>query len=118
MKPSKPVVLLSILYVLHLVCKFAAIPVPIFVSSYFADLLCMPLLLSVILLAMRKTQGQPTLKLSWQMVLFACFYVSVAFEFLLPRLDIRYTSDPKDMLIYFIGGCIFFFFQTTLVPLD
>ena len=108
--------LLLALYVVHLVLKFGRVPVPPFFSHYFADLLCMPLLLSSAGLFMRWLRAEEGLYLSWAMILVATLYVSLVFEYVLPLLFERYTADVWDVVMYGVGGGLFFVFQKRLLP--
>lgn len=107
---------LSIVYLVHLWLKFGQVPVPGFFSHYFADLLCMPLLLGYALLFMRWFRGEPDLRLSTAMILAGVIYVSVVFEWILPHFFRRYTADGWDVVMYGIGGSIFWTLQDKLVP--
>ena len=106
---------LSIIYFIHLILKFANITVPIWVSSYLADLLCLPLLLFFITLIIRKVQQNPFFKLGFGMILFAFLTLSLVFEIYLPLISPRYTSDKIDILMYAVGGVLFYIFQPKLV---
>jgi hypothetical protein len=102
---------LTSLYFLHLILKFARVSVPGFFSQYFADLLCIPLLLSYALLGMRWYRAEPGMYLSVGMILAGVVYVGVVFEGLLPLYFQRYTADSRDVLMYCIGGWVFWVFQ-------
>jgi ribose/xylose/arabinose/galactoside ABC-type transport system permease subunit len=104
-----------LMYVVHLCLKFTAAPVPSFFSRYFADLLCMPLMLSMIALAMRRVLHRPDFCLSVGMVFFAMVYTAVVFEWLLPRLNERYVADPLDVWMYGMGSLVFIVFQKRLL---
>lgn len=108
--------LLLALYVVHLVLKFGRVPVPLFFSQYFADLLCMPLLLSFTALFMRWFRAEEDLYLSGAMILVATLYVSLIFEYVLPLLFERYTADAWDVVMYGVGGGLFFVFQKWWLP--
>lgn len=106
--------ILLALYNIHLVLKFSHIPVPIALSSYFADLLCMPILLSIATIFIAKTQQNPSFKLSLNMILFATLYVSLVFEYILPMFKPnRFTSDWGDVFCYGLGAS-FFWLQSSL----
>ena len=109
-------VFLLALYVVHLVLKFGRVPVPPFFSHYFADLLCMPLLLSSTVLFMRWVRADASLYLSGAMILVASLYVSLVFECVLPLFFQRYTADVWDVVMYGVGGGLFYVFQKRLLP--
>ena len=111
--------LLSLLlasYFVHLALKFSQVPVPMFFSHYFADLLCMPLLLSVAVLVMRWVKADAGLHLSRAMILVATLYVSLVFECVLPLFFQRYTADFWDVVMYGVGGGLFWVFQKRWLP--
>lgn len=110
--------LLLALYVVHLVLKFGRVPVPPFFSHYFADLLCMPLLLSSVALFMRWLRADVGLYLSGGMILVGTLYVSLVFECVLPLFFQRYTADVWDVVMYGVGGGLFGFFQKHFLPID
>ena len=103
-------------YLIHLLFKFGRVPVPWFISHYFADLLCMPLLLSVVVIGMRGVKKDPNLILPGSMIVMAVLYVAFVFEYWLPLHWSRYTADVFDLLMYGVGGLGFYFFQTWLLP--
>jgi len=106
---------LSMAYLVHLCLKFGQVPVPSFFSYYFADLLCMPLLLSYALLFMRWFRGEPDLRLSAAMIVTGVAYVSLVFEWVLPHFFRRYTGDVWDVVMYGIGGVLYYCFQDRLL---
>lgn len=106
---------LTTAYAVHLVLKFGRVPVPPFFSHYFADLLCIPLLLSYTLLFMRWVKQEPDLQLSPTMILVGVAYVSVVFEWVLPHFFSRYTADSWDVVMYGIGGIFYYCFQGRLL---
>jgi len=107
---------LLVLYAVHLVLKFGRVPVPMFFSHYFADLLCMPLLLSTAALFMRLVRADEDLYLSRAMILVATLYVGLVFECVLPLFFQRYTADFWDVVMYGVGGGLFWGFQERLLP--
>lgn len=84
---------------------------PQFFSSYFNDLLCLPVVLGTCLLLIRQFSKKKQLNIS----LFSCLSLaalySVYFEIYLPEVTERYTADPVDALLYFMGAFIFYFLQ-------
>ncbi|MCX6181363.1 MAG: hypothetical protein NT150_05515 [Bacteroidetes bacterium] len=103
------IAILSVLYSFQLLCKFQNISTPQWFSSYFADLLCLPLLLLCTLVVMKKIKKIEVL--SWQMILFTLVYVSVVFEFILPLYSNRYTADKIDLIMYTAGSILFYVLQ-------
>jgi hypothetical protein len=99
------------LYAFHLYLKISHIAVPTWASSYVADLLCMPIFLSLSTTILAKTQQNPHFRLSVAMLVFATCYVSLLFELLLPYyFPQRFTSDIFDVLAYVLGVFVFVVF--------
>jgi hypothetical protein len=105
---------LSGVYALLLYLKFNQINVPSLVSSYLADLISMPILLSATLVLLRWIKRLPHFLFNWKHVLFAWAYVCVVFEWYLPSRSSTYTSDPVDVLVFGISGLIFLLLQPKL----
>jgi hypothetical protein len=83
-------------------------PLPVLVTSYVADVLALPLLLSAALWLMRHIYfGRPdfSLPVSWIVATWAG--LSLWFELLLPRFRLHATADGFDVLAYALGGLIF-----------
>lgn len=104
-------IVLLILYAVHLSIKYNSIVVPVWISSYVADLLCVPFILSLFVMIVRFVKKQNTFRLPPSMIVFAVLYISFVFEYLMPKYSARYTADPVDVVFYFIGGVFYFFFQ-------
>ena len=84
---------------------------PAFFSSYLNDLLCLPIVLSLCLFLIRFLSKNKQVQIS----LFSAFSLaalySIYFEFYLPDLTTRYTSDIIDVLLYFTGAFSFWLVQ-------
>jgi hypothetical protein len=84
-------------------------PLPSFATSYLADILALPLILSGALWLMRVIyfrNSQFTLPLAW--VLASWLGLSLWFELWLPRLRPQSaTADLADVLAYALGGLLF-----------
>lgn len=116
MKKAKTyIVIASALYLLQLVLKFSKTTVPSWYISYFSDFLCMPLLLFYALWFLRKIKKSSALILSWKMIFFAWIYVSIVFELLLPKFAHKFTADIFDVLVYGLGGLLYFVFQKQVI---
>ncbi|WP_299601096.1 hypothetical protein [uncultured Aquimarina sp.] len=84
------------------------IRLPLFFQNYLNDLLCMPLVLSVCQLAVRKLKNDTRILLPMPLLILVTIGYSIYFEWYLPQYDDRYTADWLDVLMYFIG--MFFFY--------
>lgn len=102
---------LSLVYAIHLYLKFSHTPVPVFVSSYLADVLCLPLLLAIVRILIQKVQQNPHFHLSFPMIFLVFLMVSFLFEVFLPQLSLRYRADGYDILAYAFGGLCYYVFQ-------
>lgn len=93
-------------------------PLPSLINNYVNDLLCFPLVLGAITFIIRKLKKDNHFTFSIYFVLFLVAYYSVYFEYYLPIVNTRYTADWIDVLLYFIGGISFYFFEkrTKVVP--
>jgi hypothetical protein len=100
---------LASVYLGHVVWRWLDFPRPTWVQFYLDDLLCIPLVLTVTLYILRFFYG-PQLRLSWYQVVFTVIYFSLAFEVFFPRFMPRYTGDWVDVVLYAVGGVIFYRF--------
>lgn len=103
--------ILIVFYIVHLYLKFAGVAVPIWMSSYLADLLCLPVMFALFTWFMRDILKRETFKLSLLMMLFGVCYISFAFEWLAPRWSSRYTADRMDVVCYLLGGIFYLLFH-------
>lgn len=77
--------------------------------SYLDDILCIPIVLSIMLLIFRqfiKKNNNYSFPISF--VIIAVVYLSIFFELILPVISSRYNRDLVDILVYSIGGIIFY----------
>jgi hypothetical protein len=82
------------------------------ISDYLADLLCLPIVLSIVLFAMRKMRVVPeSFELTPAMILAALIYFSIVFEWLLPLWSDRYQSDFLDIVAYSLGAIAYYYFR-------
>jgi hypothetical protein len=82
-----------------------------FVTSYLADIISLPLILSALLFFMRHWLKQPNYYLSLKVTAFAFLYEMIVFEYLLPGFSQNYVADFCDIIAYGIGALCFFFSQ-------
>ncbi|MCC3160257.1 hypothetical protein LJ737_23675 [Hymenobacter sp. 15J16-1T3B] len=84
------------------------LPLPSWVTSWLADALAMPVVLTLALVVQRLVRRRPQLVLPASWLWAAWLYVSVWFELLAPWLrPARYTADWLDVLAYALGTWAF-----------
>ena len=86
---------------------------PSFFSSYLNDLLCLPIVLSICFFIIRSFGKNRSLKISFFTAFSLAALYAVYFEFYLPEVTTRYTSDVIDVLLYFVGAIIFWLVQSS-----
>ena len=91
-----------------------ALPLPSWVYFYVNDMLCMPIVLGISLAIVRFCKKTENIYVPISATVSIAIYYAFHFEWLMPKLHERYTSDPIDVLIYFIGALLFFTFQKRL----
>ncbi|RNI31299.1 hypothetical protein [Rufibacter latericius] len=101
--------ILAALYLAHRSLVLLEVSRPAWLRFYLDDLLCLPLLLTVTLFLMRFLYG-PQVRFTKYHVGFVILYVSLAFELVFPTFLPRYTGDPVDVLLYAVGGWLFYRF--------
>ena len=78
------------------------------VSDYAADLMAIPVVLSIALWAIRRSKkDRQDYQLKIWMIVFTVVLYAVLFEWLFPNMTDRFTGDPLDALAYAIGGAFF-----------
>ena len=109
MSPIKNIyfLLFSIIYLLIKTLQLSGVDIPI-VHDYFADLLCIPIVLSICLALLQLLYSKYKYRrLELSKVVFAVIYVAIVFELFLPFYSSTYTGDIIDVAAYCIGGVIF-----------
>lgn len=91
-----------------------ALPLPKWIAFYANDFLCMPLVLSISLAAIRYIKKNAAIYVPLRVVLAITTYYAVYFEWIMPKFSSRYTSDPIDILLYFLGAILFVVVQKRL----
>ncbi|WP_375437924.1 hypothetical protein [uncultured Hymenobacter sp.] len=87
---------------------FADWQLPSLVRFYLADVLALPLELTLILYVMRHWYFRsPGFKLPASWIFSAWLVTAIWFEGVLPRIDARATADPLDVVAYAVGGLLF-----------
>jgi len=100
---------LATLYALKIGSRFFGYgPLPALLTSYLADLACLPLELTLALVFFRRVyfrRARFVLPTAW---IFSAWLLTAGwFELLLPRLSPVATADPLDVVAYALGGLIF-----------
>lgn len=83
---------------------FVAHPI---IQGYLSDFLAIPLMLGVILIILRWYSNDPRFQISSLRILFAFVYISVAFEWILPKYKANFHADWWDVLAYGLGALVF-----------
>ena len=84
---------------------------PSWVFHYLNDFLLIPIVGLVSLHAVWYIKKDNTLRLNPLTILSLVTLFSVVFEYYLPQKSYRYTADVLDVICYFMGGVVFYFFQ-------
>ena len=105
------VLIFSLVYLVLILAKYQFILLSAALVNHGADLLCLPLMLSLSVFIIKKVKQDPGLRLSyWQ--IFAVFtYISFVFELILPQLTTKFTADWLDVGAYAAGGIIYLWFR-------
>jgi len=81
-----------------------------FTAFYLDDLLCLPIVLSIIQYVQRKRYGLQ-FKLPLSHVIISVAFITVVFEAVLPAVSTRFRGDLFDVLFYTVGGTLFYGFN-------
>lgn len=92
-------------------CEKLEIILPDFLRFYVNDFLIIPIVLTIVLWIVRKAKGNAQQQLSFWNIIYLCVLYSVLFEYWFPKYLVRYTFDLLDIVMYFIGGFVFYFLQ-------
>lgn len=90
------------------------LPLPFWTYFYVNDFLCMPIVLSISLAALRYIKKAETIYVPVSIILIMTGYYALYFEWLMPKINTRYTGDIIDVALYFIGALLFYVFQKRL----
>jgi hypothetical protein len=89
-------------------------PLPNGIYFYVNDFLCMPIVLGICLSVLRLIKKTDHLYVPFGVVLGLTVYFAVYFEWFMPQVSERYTSDFIDVILYFSGAFLFYRFQKKL----
>lgn len=82
--------------------------IPQVVNNYFNDLVCLPIVLTICLCSVRIIKRNNIIALNSYEVVSVFILYSILFELVFPTFLERYTCDYWDILMYFLGSCIFY----------
>lgn len=92
-----------------------AVPLPLIVRFYVNDFLIVPIVLALCLIVVRWLKSNFFYQLPLVVVLYVSIMYSVIFEWFLPQFHPRYTADIIDVMLYLLGGLVFYMLQKTKV---
>ncbi|MHC5201525.1 hypothetical protein [Myroides sp. LJL119] len=95
-------------------CQRNGLVLASWINNYVNDFLTLPIVLSISVFLVRKLKKDPSIKLSISLIIVVAIFYSVYFEYYLPPVNPRYTKDPIDILLYFLGGFSYYFVNKTL----
>lgn len=101
---------LAIFAILQLLL-FLDVNLPDWVIFYVNDFLVMPIALTICLFIIHRVSKDRGIRLSLFTIFSLATLYSVYFEGFLPRYHWRYTADILDVVMYFLGGIVFYFTQ-------
>lgn len=90
------------------VLQHLAIDLSYFIKNHLNDLLCLPIVLKVCQSVIQYVKSDDTIYLTFLQIFMVCLGYSIFFEWYLPSYHPRYTADYIDVLLYNIGGVVFY----------
>lgn len=76
---------------------------PRLINDHFNDFICMPIVLKICQYAIRIVKSNQRVQVPLLLQVLLTLLYSIYFEFILPLINERYTSDPWDIIAYFLG---------------
>ena len=95
----------SVLFIINQVLQWLGIKI-FFLYAYLDDLLCFPIVLSLLLLGNRVIKKQAVV-LGKIDIIISFLVITILFEFILPNLSNRFTKDYFDIIFYILGVIVF-----------
>ena len=90
------------------------LPLPNWIYYYINDFLCMPIVLGACLAVLRLLKQTEALYVPLPVIVVLTVYFIIHFEWIMPEVLTRYTSDPVDIALYILGAFLFWVFQKKL----
>lgn len=84
---------------------------PVWIENYGTDLLCMPIILTLVLVGVRLIKKDDQLVLPLFSILIITIFWSVYFEYYLPQKSDGHTADIWDVVMYTTGSVAFIVWQ-------
>ncbi|WP_088323467.1 hypothetical protein [Polaribacter tangerinus] len=84
---------------------------PNFLRFYLNDFLIIPVVLYSSLQVLKWSKNNKSYKISTFIIIYICTLYSILFEFVFPEFLERYTKDYLDILLYYLGGAVFYKLQ-------
>jgi len=81
------------------------------VFHYLNDFLTIPIVATICLHGVWFLKKDRSIRLNIFTILSLAVMYSIVFEYYLPKQSYRYTGDVWDVVCYFAGGILFYFFQ-------
>ncbi len=107
-----PIFLASVaLYVLIRLLRKNNYPLPHWINGHLTDLICLPIVLLTCLALVRILKRDSTIEIKPWLIALICVEYGLIFEWILPQKSPIYIADWIDVVMYFLGGLIFFFIQ-------
>lgn len=116
---KKPLVIFMFLTALAVyLLQQTGVPLPSLIQNYLNNLLCMPLVLTICLIVLQFIKKNYRLTIPIFAIASITIYYILYFEWYLPKVNDRYTSDPIDGVLYVIGAIGFYFMQKRWVAVN
>ena len=84
--------------------------IPDWINGCLSDLVCMPIVLTLSLIGVRILKRLPKYQLTAPMIFGLTAGYAIYFEWILPSTSALYTRDSLDVLSYFIGAVIYWYY--------
>tara|TARA_B100000508_G_scaffold141097_1_gene146998 strand:- start:88981 stop:89340 length:360 start_codon:yes stop_codon:yes gene_type:complete len=94
-------------YVVYYILKHFHVSMPVLITSYYADLVSLFIINTVILFIIRRASNKPNYELPIAMVVFSFFAISAIFEFIHPAWDNDMVADPLDIMCYGFSALLY-----------
>ncbi|UKN02147.1 hypothetical protein K6119_01275 [Paracrocinitomix mangrovi] len=108
-------ILIAMVYLAVQLIFYLGYSTPNFISNYLSDLLCMPIILTLITAFTRLVKRTKELELSILSIAVVVLYWSMYFEWYLPTKSGVYTADLWDVVCYITGTTIFIVWRKSTI---